>query len=81
MPDPLSTIFISSSPIGSDARESAGVSICQSLLHVEAYRWIPCGGPLFVRKGERKLPNAQEKMTVRAATAFSAALPDDHRSP
>src|SRR6266566_6988375 len=28
-------------------RESAGVSICQSLLHLEAYRWIPCGGPPF----------------------------------
>src|SRR5947207_1278345 len=45
MPDPLSTIFISSSHIGSDARESAEVSICQSLLHLEAYTWIPCGGP------------------------------------
>src|SRR5260221_7476264 len=45
MPDPLSTIFISSSHIGSDARESAGVSICQSFLHLEVYRWIPCGGP------------------------------------
>src|SRR5437667_3626130 len=31
MPDPLSTIFISSSPIGSDARESAGVSIISIL--------------------------------------------------
>ena len=45
MPDPLSTSFSSSSHIGSDARESVGVSICQSFLDVEAYRWIPCGEP------------------------------------
>ncbi len=34
MPDPLSTIFISSSPIRSDARESAGVSICTSFFRL-----------------------------------------------
>src|SRR6266516_6636525 len=45
MPDPLPTIFISSSHIGSDAHELAGVSSCQSLLHLEVYRWIPCGEP------------------------------------
>ncbi len=41
MPDPLSTIFISSSHIGSDARESAGVSICQSLLHAGGIQMDP----------------------------------------
>ena len=41
MSDPLSTIFINSLHIGSDARESAGVSFCQSLLHAGGIQMDP----------------------------------------
>jgi uncharacterized damage-inducible protein DinB len=79
MPDPLSTIFISSSHIGSDARESAGVSICQSVLHVEAYRWILCGGPPSGSSSAQRSTCSKTRLFACPSTQWTGRLWSDQK--